>query len=234
MKWAFALFTAVVLFPALAAAENLQGERQNLASIRTAVEQHLQRETRGLPGSASFTVGAIDPRLALPACPQLDTFPAPGARAFGNTSVGVRCAAPAWSIFVPATVRVVSEYVIAARALAQGQEIRREDLSIQRGDLAQLPAGVVTAPEAALGRIAAGGVIAGQPLRRDMLRLPLLIQQGQAGRLVSRGKGFQVSADGHAVTNAHDGQVVQVRTPAGQVVSGIARPGPLVEVAPGG
>jgi flagella basal body P-ring formation protein FlgA len=49
-------------------------------------------------------------------------------------------------------------------------------------------------------------------------------------KLVSEGPGFRVSAEGRALGNAADGQLVQVRAPSGQTVSGIARSGGIVEV----
>jgi flagella basal body P-ring formation protein FlgA len=48
---------------------------------------------------------------------------------------------------------------------------------------------------------------------------------------VSNGNGFSVSAEGKAIGNAGDGQIVQVRTPSGTVISGTARTGGMVEVA---
>jgi flagella basal body P-ring formation protein FlgA len=72
---------------------------------------------------------------------------------------------------------------------------------------------------------------AGTPLRVDTLRSRPVVQQGQAVRLVTNGNGFSVSAEGKAIGNAGDGQIVQVRTPAGSVVSGTARAGGMVEVA---
>ena len=63
----------------------------------------------------------------------------------------------------------------------------------------------------------------------DTLRSRPVVQQGQAVRLVTSGNGFSVSAEGKAIGNASDGQIVQVRTPSGSVVSGTARSGGMVE-----
>ncbi|HUL93790.1 MAG TPA: flagellar basal body P-ring formation chaperone FlgA [Burkholderiales bacterium] len=214
--------------PSGAAAEP-RGERQNMSVVRQAVEDHLSREMRGLPGTVSYVLGSLDPRLSLAACPALQAFTAPGTRLWGKSSVGVRCAAPSWLIYVPVTIRVVDNFVVTARPVSPGQTLAAEDLIVRRGDLAELPAGVIAAPEAAIGRTAAVSVAAGQALRKDMLRAPLLIQQGQTVRVVARGKSFEVSVDGRALTAAHADQVVEVRLASGQVVNGLARPGPVVE-----
>jgi len=230
LRPAAALLGLLALAFVTAAAAQTRGERQSLAAVRLAVEDHLARETRGLPGTVSTTVGAIDPRLSLAACPALQTFTAPGSRLWGKASVGVRCTAPTlWQIYVPATVRVVDEFVVTARSIGQGQVITAADLVIRRGDLAELPAGVFKSPEASLGQTTIVSIAAGQALRQDMLRAPVLIQQGQTVRVVARGKSFEVSTDGRALTSAHADQVVEVRLASGQQVNGLARPGPVVE-----
>jgi flagella basal body P-ring formation protein FlgA len=73
-------------------------------------------------------------------------------------------------------------------------------------------------------------IVAGRPLRSDMVRQPVVVQQNQMVRVVSRGPGFLVSNEGKALNNGTDGQVIQVRPGNGQVVSGIARAGGVVEV----
>jgi flagella basal body P-ring formation protein FlgA len=50
-------------------------------------------------------------------------------------------------------------------------------------------------------------------------------------RLVSNGSNFSVSSEAKSLGNAVEGQVVQVRTGSGGVVSGTARAGGVVEVS---
>ncbi len=205
--------------------------RQDPAEVKRAVEAFLRVQTRGLPGEADFTVGAIDPNNHLAPCPALEAFLPAGARPWGRINVGVRCQAVAgWSIYVPAQVRVMGEYLATARPLARGQVLAAGDLVRRRGDLAELPAGIVTEEARAVGHVLGVSVQSGQVLRSDLLRAPLAVQQGQSVKIVSTGKGFQVSAEGKALTGAADGQVVQVRTASGQTLTGIARTGGTVEV----
>jgi flagella basal body P-ring formation protein FlgA len=218
--------------PAAPAAGAIAGARQNVNALRTVVEQFLQTETAGLPGEVKVKVGAIDPRTALAACPAPEAFLQPGARAWGKTTVGVRCTAPSnWTIFVQAQVSVQAEYVAAALPLAQGQPIEGAQLVMVKGDIAAMPNGIVTDMGQAIGRTPTVSLAAGTPLRTDTLRSKPVVQQGQAVRLVSNGNGFSVSAEGRAIGTAGDGQVVQVRTPSGSVVSGTAHAGGMVEIA---
>lgn len=207
------------------------GSRQQHAALRQTVQQFLHAQAAGLPGSISIAVGSIDPRLNLAACPTPEAFFPPGSRAWGKTSVGVRCTAPtSWTIYVSATVRVQGEYVATAVPLTQGQSISPSDLTKMKGDLTALPAGVITDASQAVGRTMSLSLAAGMPLRQDVLRAQQVIQQGQSVRITSAGPGFQVSAEARALSNANEGQVVQARTASGQVVSGVARIGGIIEV----
>jgi flagella basal body P-ring formation protein FlgA len=184
-----------------------------------------------LPGKITYTIGSVDPRVVLPACAALDIFVPSGGRLWGQTMLGVRCGGTApWTIYVTIDVRVNGNYLAATRALAPGQVLSAADFTTQSGDLTLLPAAVLVNPENAVGRIAVASVAAGQPLRSDLLRAPLAVQQGQTVKLFSGGNGFRVSADGHALNNAQDGQLAQVRTASGQTVSGVARTGGTVEI----
>lgn len=224
--WRLAALSLAML-PAAAVA----AERPDAALVKRAVEQFVARETAGLPGRVAYTVGALDPQLALPACQTVETFVPAGARLWGNANLGVRCTTPApWTIYLPVEVHVWSGVVHTARAIPQGQPISDADLGVQQADLTRLPAGVVTDARAAVGKTLVTSLPQGQPLRSDLLRAPNVIQQGQPVKLLVRGRGFSVTGEGRALTAATDGQLVQVRVQSGLVVSGLARAGATVEV----
>jgi flagella basal body P-ring formation protein FlgA len=100
-----------------------------------------------------------------------------------------------------------------------------------KGDIAAMPNGIITDMAQAIGRTPTVSLAAGTPLRLDTLRSKPVVQQNQAVRLVLNGNGFSVSSEGRAIGSAGEGQVVQVRTASGTVVSGTAKAGGMVEVA---
>jgi flagella basal body P-ring formation protein FlgA len=206
--------------------------RQNPAALAGVAEQYLKTQAAGLPGEVKVKIAPLDPRISLPACPAPEAFQQPGARAWGKTTVGVRCTAPtAWTIFVQAQVSVVADYVAAAVPLAQGQPIEPGQLVLLKGDIAAMPNGIITDMAQAVGRMPLVSLPSGMPLRLDTLKSRPVVQQGQAVRLVSNGSNFSVSSEAKALGTAGEGQVVQVRTSSGSVVSGTARPGGVVEVS---
>jgi flagellar basal body P-ring formation protein FlgA len=223
------VFSALLLAAPLALAQ--QGAHQNLAALPKLAQQYLETQSAGLPGQVKVTVGAIDQRLNLAACPAPEAFQPPGARAWGKTTVGLRCTAPAWSIYVQAQVSVVTDYVTAAVPLVQGQPIEATQLVLLKGDIAAMPNGILTDLSQALGRTPTVSLASGTPLRSDLLKRQPVVQQGQTVRLVSKGVGFSVSSEAKAIGTAAEGQVVQVRTSSGSVVSGKAGPGGVVDVS---
>ncbi|MBU1690091.1 MAG: flagellar basal body P-ring formation protein FlgA [Gammaproteobacteria bacterium] len=199
--------------------------------IRKTVDHFVRQNTAELPGEVTSTVGAIDPRLQLPSCDTPEAFLPSGSRLWGNSTVGVRCqSATPWTIYVPVSVRIMAQTAVATRPLSAGQTVSPADVAMQSNDLSQLPPGVITDPELAIGKTVIYSAPTGQPFRHDMLRAPKVIQQGQTVKLVAKGNGFQVTSEGKALANATLGQVVSVRTQSGEVISGIAKQNGVVEV----
>lgn len=214
----------------MALSSSLSFAQNSDLAVRKAVEDYLRVQIKGLPGKGSFTIDSIQ-TSALPPCASFNVSTTPGARAWGRSSVSVRCIGGAnWSVLVPVKIQVMGHYLVSARPLTSGQLIDAMDLNLQTGDLGELPAGILSDPSQAVGKISRVALPAGRPLRSDMIKAPTVIQQGQSVKVISRGAGFEVSNEGRALNNAVDGQVVQVRLASGQVVSGVASADGSVEI----
>lgn len=221
-----------LLFPLLLACLAPWAHSQsNGEVVINAVDQYLRTQTKGLPGRVQYNISPLDNRTQLTPCPAVEAFLPPGAKLWGKVTVGVRCLGEAgWIIYVPAQVSVHANYLITARPLSPGQPLTLHDIATQSGDLASLPTGIVTDVQQAVGKTMRNAIGAGQPLRMEMLMAPLVIQQGQTVKILSRGPGFTVSSEGRAMNNAAEGQVAQARTATGQSISGVARPGGIIEI----
>jgi flagellar basal body P-ring formation protein FlgA len=209
----------------------LAADRQSHDRIRAAALAYAQTQTQALPGKVSIKVENIDPRTVLPACTQLEAFTPNGSQMLGKTSIGVRCnEKPGWSVFVQANIRVSTEMLVANRPLAQNKVLSANDFSLQNGELGQ--PGILTDPSQAVGKTLKFAIGAGQVLRKDMLRAPFIVSQGQTTEVKVSSRGFAVHSAGLALNNGAEGQNVQVRMPSGQVVSGTAVADGSVEVRP--
>lgn len=229
------LLQALSGFSALAqttmAAAPAASPRQDLGALQKIAEQFIDIQTTGLSGTVSAAVDPVDNRLSLAACAAPQAFLPNGSRLWGRTSIGIRCTAPSpWTVYLRATVQVVAEYIVTTAPLAQGQTIGPDNISKVKGDLSNLPNGIITDASQVIGRVANISLAAGAPIRLDALRSNRVVQQGQIVRVVSTGPGFQITAEGRALTNANEGQIAQAKTPAGQVISGIAKTGGILEV----
>ncbi len=225
------LLLILLLLPALSHA-GAAAPKQDQTNILRSAEEFLKIQTAGLPGQVKIDLGTFDEHAGLAACDNLEPFIPPGSHLWGRTTVGVRCTAPArWIVYLHANISVIGNYLITAAPLTQGQTVSASELGTASGDLTLLPRGILTDNAQAIGRVMAFSLPAGTPLRADALRTQIAIQQGQNVKLISKGSGFQVSAEGRAIAAAMAGHIVQVRVASGQVISGVAQANGDVDVS---
>lgn len=217
---------------ACAAPIQQQTQQQDLGELKQAAMQFLKQLAPPANAEVSITLGEIDSRLNLGRCDRLTPFLPQGSKSWGKISLGIRCSEPVnWTVFLPANVKVSTDYYVTSHSISAGQILGMEDLSKTSGDISQLPVGTVLNPEQAIGKTLRVGLAAGGVLRTDMLKSPLIIQQGQTVKVIIGGPGFQVSTEAQSLSNASEGQVVRAKTQAGQTISGIAREAGVVEIA---
>lgn len=231
-----AYFLALSLLPSMnaLAQQKTNNAHQEIALIKNAIEVFLYNNTANLPGQVIVNVGQIDNQLRLPKCPQLEPFVPTGSRLWGKTSIGVRCdsEAASWTIYVQTEINVMADILHIARSISSGQTITHEDIALQNVNLAQMPDSIFTDANQVIGKVATTNLAAGQPIRPQMLRAPYVILRGQTVNLVVQGRGFHIRSEGKALTDAVEGQVVQVRNKSGKVISGLARNNSIVELQP--
>jgi flagellar basal body P-ring formation protein FlgA len=191
----------------------------------------LDRQVLGLPGDVEITVGEPDPRVNLAQCLHYEPFIPSGTRLWGRTTLGVHCVDGAtWNLFLPVQIKVFAPSPVAARPIARGQLLGPDDVRIERVELTRWAPGTLATAEELDGRVATRGILAGEPLRRDLVRASPIIVPGDPVRIVYSGRSFNVSTEGRSLTSASDGQAVQAATGGGKILSGIARPGKVVEI----
>lgn len=227
---------------------------QNHAQIRNVVADFVKQQTALMTGKVTYQIDEVDRRIVLPKCAQLEAFLPSNSQLVGNTSVGVRCIstpddnkagnsqarsagtpANGWSIFVPVQIRFNLSLLTSARQLPSGHTLQEQDLDSQSTESSRAEG--FTDPQQVIGKVLRFGIAAGQVLRENMLREPYSVKQGQVVQIIVQGNGFSIRSEGTALNNAGNGQNVQIRIGSNRigssrVISGIARTGGIVEIAP--
>jgi flagella basal body P-ring formation protein FlgA len=198
------------------------------ATLQTTLLQARQMATQaatpGAPAGARIEVlpGALDPRLRLAPCALVQAYLPPGTRPTGRTRVGLRCVqgTTLWNVSLPVTVRVLAAGLVSTAALPAGTVLAAEHLQSAEIDWAADTHPAYTEPAPLLGRTLARPLAAGQALRSSDIKPRQWFAAGDTVRLVARGSGFSIDAEGQALSNGVEGQIARVRTEAGRVVSG--------------
>ncbi|BAK78135.1 flagella basal body P-ring formation protein FlgA [Pseudogulbenkiania sp. NH8B] len=194
---------------------------QNLAALEQAARRFVEQELRFRP--ATFTLGRLDPRLALPACEQPQVSWSAGAVPSGNSSLDLSCPAAGWSLRLPVTIAEKRMGVVATRPLKAGELLAPDDVRLAEMTSPALSRNVLNRLDQAIGQSMRSSVPAGAWLRSFMLQQPDVIRTNQRVKVLAQGDGFVATAEGTARGNAAVGESVRVRMASGREVSGVAQ-----------
>lgn len=228
---------AVALLIAIAFAPGTGPHASGAFTEPTQIRQAAERFVAGLAdgrGTVHATAGHLDARLRLPACAgELTPFLSPGAVVRARTTVGVRCASPAWSVYLPVSVESEAPVLVARRSLRRGEVPLAADFDRSRRRVPGLAAEFVAEPDALGGQRLRRAIAAGEPLATAMLESPPLVRRGQSVTAVTRAAGIEVRLSAEAMANAAAGDRLRLRNPTtGRLLDGTVQPDGTVEVRP--
>jgi flagellar basal body P-ring formation protein FlgA len=177
-------------------------------------------------------MGALDSRLRLAPCQQIEPFLPPGTRLWGRSRVGLRCLEGRvhWKVYVPVTVKAWGPAWVLRRAVPGGTVLTQDDADVAEMDWAEHTSPVLAKPESWIGQEAVFALQPGQTLRANMVRPIPAFERGAQVRVKSLGAGFHVVVSGQAMEDGVEGQAVRVKLTGGRMVTGTVRPGQVVEV----
>jgi flagella basal body P-ring formation protein FlgA len=176
--------------------------------------------------------GALDARLRLEPCTQVEPYLIGGQPAWGRTRVGMRCAAgAAWKVTLPVQVLVLAPAFAPRVALPAGARVVEEQFERVEADWAAAASPPVTDPSALAGRTLARPLAAGQALRAADLQPRRWFASGEPVQVLAQGRGYTISIQAQALSHGLEGQVVRVRTDNGRILTGRAVGESRVEVA---
>lgn len=174
------------------------------------------------PLRMEVSVGALDSRLRLAPCAQVEPFLPPGTRLWGRSRIGLRCidGVARWSVFLPVTVKAFGPAWIARGPVAAGAVLGPDDAAQAEVDWAEEASPVMANADNWVGQMAARNWAPGQAIRQSMVKAATVFQAGAQIRVLAEGAGFQVASDGQAMTAGVVGQPARVRMDNGRVMSG--------------
>lgn len=168
-------------------------------------------------------VGALDARLKLAPCGNMETYLPAGSRLWGKTRVGVRCVdgMSRWNVSLPVTISAWGKAWVVRGQLPVGAVVTQNDVVEADVNWAEESSPVLRDPAVWLGYMATRSLTTGQTLRADMVRPAQVFQAGSQVKVVAQGPGFQIASDGQALTAGVVGQMARVRMDSGRVASGV-------------
>lgn len=168
--------------------------------------------------------GALDPRLRLAPCRQVQPYLPPGVQAWGRSRIGLRCTdgSARWNVTLPVRVAVIGQVVVAAGPLPAGVNLSQEQLALADTDIAAEAGAVFTDPAQLIGRTLARPVGAAEAVRAPDLKSRQWFAAGETVQVRAVGAGFAVSSAAQALGAGFEGQPVRVRFDSGRVASGRA------------
>jgi flagella basal body P-ring formation protein FlgA len=219
------------LLPALPAA----AANHNAQELRGLAEQLLEKHAQPPAGARLSVTVTVDPRLSMPACPSRPEafLPPTTSRVAGPVTVGIRCQAPAWTVYLNGRVQFLGTAFAAARPLARGEPLGPDDLRATPLDLASQANGYFPQASDLTGRTLRFPVAAGTILSPAMLISAPAVKRGQPVVIESVAGGIAVRAGGEALKDGAVGDRVAVRNRQSRTVveglvtaPGVIRAGP--------
>lgn len=225
MRYARAVWIMLLPWSALAwAAEGVQEFAPIESAITGYVLAHADPHTR-----YEITLDRLDPRLRLPVCGKpIEVFAPPGYRPMGTATLGVRCnQTRSWNIYVSAHIKAFRPIAVLTSAVLRGSIIKPADVVLREHDVGRLSGGYFSDTQHVAGQLAKRSLSAGMVISPSELAAPRWVMRGQVITLFVDSGGLQVRAQGEALADGAENDLVKVRnTMSGKVVNGfVTAPG---------
>jgi flagella basal body P-ring formation protein FlgA len=228
------VYSRTLLLLLLATAAARADSVQDVGNIRATAENFIRAQLLTQTGNATLYVEAapLDPRLRLPECQAPVAFLPSGAGVAARTTVGVRCLAPLWSVYVPVSVDSQLSVLVLKQASQRGASIAAADVEVQTRRVQGFAAHYVLDAAALAGKHLKADAPQGTPLTTALLVPDIIIKRGQRVTLVASVGGIEVRAEGEAVSDATGAGRVRIQNLASRkIVEGQVESANIVRVA---
>jgi len=185
---------------------------QSHESIREAAAGHVLARHDGPRKELRLQVGRLDSRLKLKQCDApLETFSPPGRSLASKQTVGVRCVADQpWTLYVPVTLSIMRDILVASHELPRGSIISATDLRLEQRDVARLRNGYLEHPQEVVGKVLKRTLHQNDVLLPAQILLPLTVERGSKVTILARSGSLQVRMMGKALSGGAKGDLIEV------------------------
>lgn len=236
MRMLPALSLSVALLTAGVPAMSAQADAtQDLAILRNTVSRFAMGLLGPQPQGTQIFIepGALDARLRLAQCATPEAFLPAGAKPAARFTVGVRCASPAWSVYLPVTVESEVPVLVLRVPAASGATLTAADVEPQRRRVPGFATLYLTDTAQLSGRHLRQSAPPGTALNTELLVADIKVKRGQRVTLIARTGGFEVRAQGEAIADARpDGRVRVQNLSSGKIIEGSVETADTVRVGP--
>lgn len=220
------------LLPLLASAQ----DQHPLEDIARIAEQFVVDKLASGGGETRIhaSADALDPRLRLPRCEQSpEAALPPAARIAARATVGVSCAQPKWTVYVPVRIETEQPVLVLTRALDRDSPVTAADVERKVLRVPGLAASYLADTAQLSGRHLKRAATPGTALTVDLLANDILVRRGQRVTLVANAAGLEVRAQGEAIADAtQSGRVRVLNLASRRVVEGQVASREIVRIGP--
>lgn len=218
----FFLVSSLILSVVCCGANALETpEYHDIAKLRNEIKQFVKQHYLKLDANLKedvdlfIEVGNLDSRLKLQKCDnflalKLSTPP----HQSGSGTVKTICeASKRWTIYIPVSIDIYREVLVAARDLTRGSVVGEQDLRLMSLNTSKFGMGLALASQAntVYGLELKRPLRAGSPVNTKYLKKPDIIVKGDAVTMQAGSQALNVSVGGIALDDGHIGERIRVR-----------------------
>lgn len=221
--WLAGVSKALALVAVIGANAYLSADQSVITQITGEVEQFLKDFHAGRlqpEHRIEVSVGYIDPRLSLPACPSSLQLALNGnQQGIGKLQVKASCGGNRpWTKYVAAEVNLFGEVLVATENIRRGTAIEERHMRLMETNIATLRRTPVRDKGLVIGMELKYPLTAGAAFSLEGLSKPLLIQRGDLVQLVAESKNLRIRQQGEALQDGALGKVIDVRNNSSEMI----------------
>ncbi|MFI4918026.1 MAG: flagellar basal body P-ring formation chaperone FlgA [Legionellales bacterium] len=209
-------FSTAVMAETDSAIRSLQGD-----GLKTFITDYASAHTAHQDDeSVESSVISFNQKIVLPSCVgDIDVSLSSPNRSNQANSVTLSCKdAPTWSVFIPVTIKILTQVLVASHPLTAGSVISAADVVYEKYDKNVLTNGFFKEKQAALGLVARYSINVGAVLTKNNMKQLPIIKKNQTITLAIKTAGIEVTMLGIAKSDGFLNETINVLNPSSKKI----------------